>query len=93
MLEAQTQVRNYVTAMEAYLACVDEELTVAGDDAPEVFKAVMFSRHNSAWAELEAIVAHFNEQLQLFRCVTGEGTGMSDEVSEATDACVEILAE
>ena len=93
MLEAQTQVRNYVTAMEAYLACVDEELTVAGDNAPEVFKAVMFGRHNAAWAELEAIVAHFNEQLQLFRCITGEGTGTSEEVSEAIDACVEILAE
>ena len=92
MLEAQTEVRNYVTAMEAYLACVDEELTVAGDDAPEVFKAIMFSRHNTAWAELEAIAAHFNEQLQLYRCTTGMGTGTSAESSEATDECVEILA-
>lgn len=93
MLEAQTAVRNYVTAMEAYLACVDEEMTVAGDDAPEVYKSIMFSRHNVAVAEMEAIANHFNEQIQLYRCMTGTGTGASGEDSEATDECAEMLAE
>ena len=93
MLEAQTQVRTYVTAMETYLICVSEELTVAGGDAPDVFKSIMFSRHNVAMAEMEAIASHYNEQLQLFRCVTGEGTGTLEEISDATDACAGILAE
>ena len=93
MLEAQTAVRNYVTAMEAYLACVDEEMTVAGDDAPEVFKTIMFSRHNVAVAEMEAVANHFNEQIQLYRCMTGTGTGASDEDSAATEECAEMLAE
>ena len=93
MLEAQTGVRNYVTAMETYLACVEEELTVAGEDAPEVFKSIMFSRHNVALAEMEAIATHFNEQIQLYRCTTGMGTGTSDENSDATEECAEILAE
>ena len=75
MLEAQTAVRNYVTAMEAYLACVDEEMTVAGDDAPETFKNIMFSRHNVAVAEMEFVANHFNEQIQLYRCSTGTGGG------------------
>ena len=93
MLEAQTAVRNYVTAMEAYLACVDEEMTAAGDDAPEVFKTVMFSRHNVAVAEMEAIANHFNEQIQLYRCMTGTGTGAPGEDSEPTEQCAEMLAE
>ena len=93
MLEAQTQVLNYVTAMEAYLACVDEELTVAGDDAPEQFKSIMFSRHNVAVAELEAVAAHFNEQIQLYRCTAGTGTGTSVPSAQASDECVEIPAE
>ena len=93
MLEAQIEVRTYVTAMETYLVCVEEELTVAGEDAPEVFKSIMFSRHNVAVAEMEAIATHFNEQIQLYRCVTGTGTGTSGQSSEATDKCAEILAE
>ena len=93
MLEAQAQVRTYVMAMESYLACVSEELTVAGDDATEVFKSIMFSRHNVAMAEMEAIANHYNEQLQIYRCSIGTGTSASDQGSEATDACAEILAE
>ena len=93
MLEAQTQVRTYVTAMESYLACVSEELTVAGDDAPEVFKSIMFSRHNVAMAEMEAVANHYNEQLQIYRCSTGTGTSASEQDSEAVDECAEILAE
>ena len=68
MLEAQTRIRNYVTAMESYLVCVGEELTVAGENAPEVFKSIIYSRHNVAMAELETVANHFNEQLQIYRC-------------------------
>ena len=93
MLEAQTAVRNYVTAMEAYLACVDEDMTVAGEDAPETFKNIMFSRHNVAVAEMEFVANHFNEQIQLYRCSTGTGAGTSVQDSAATDECAEILAE
>ncbi len=93
MLEAQTRVRNYVTAMESYLACVNEELTVAGNEAPEIFKNIMFSRHNVAVAEMEAMAAHFNEQIQLYRCTAGTGTGVSGENAVATDECAELLAE
>ena len=93
MLDAQAQVRTYVLAMESYLACVGEELTVAGDDAPEVFKSIMFSRHNVAMAEMEAVANHYNEQLQIYQCSIGTGTSASDQSSEAIDACAEILAE
>lgn len=93
MLEAQTAVRNYVTAMEAYLACVDEEMTVAGEDAPVTFKNIMFSRHNVAVAEMEFVANHFNEQIQLYRCSTGTGADTSGQDSAATDKCAEILAE
>ena len=80
-------------AMEAYLACVSEELTVAGDDAPEIFKSIMFSRHNVAMAEMEAIANHYNEQLQLYMCTAETSTGTSGQGSATTDECAEILAE
>lgn len=93
MLEAQAQIRTYVMAMESYLACVSEELTVAGNDAPEVFKSIMFSRHNVAMAEMEAIANHYNEQLQLYRCTAETSTGTSGQGSATTDECAEMLAE
>ena len=93
MLEAQAQVRTYVMAMESYLACVGEELTVAGDDAPEIFKSIMFSRHNVAMAEMEAIANHYNEQLQIYRCITGTDTNTSEQSLEITDECAEMLTE
>ena len=67
LITAQGGVRTYITGMEAYLACVNEELDAAGDDAPAEYKAIMFSRHNAAVAEMEAIAASFNEQVQAYK--------------------------
>ena len=90
MLEAQSGVRTYVAAMEAYLVCVEGELTATGDDAPEVFKSVMFSRHNAAMAEMEAIVDHFNEQIRIFRCTSGTESNSADQGSDANEECAQI---
>ncbi len=93
MLEAQTEVRTYVEAMEVYLACVAEELTAGGEDAPEEFKSIMSSRHNAAMAELEAVAALFNEQIQAYRCSSGTETGTADQSSDVNEACAPIPTE
>lgn len=67
MVAAQTNVRNYMDAMDAYLNCVNNELEAAGDDAPDEFKTIMVSRHNSAVAEMESVAASFNAQIAAFR--------------------------
>jgi len=67
LLEAQADVKAYMAAMEVYLACVNEELETAGEDAPAEFKALMVTRHNSAVTEMETIAAAFNEQVQAYR--------------------------
>lgn len=79
LLAAQTSVREYMTAMEAYLACVNEEREAAGDDAPEEYNAIMISRHNYAVSEMEAVAESFNSQVQAYREANpeeSEGTGM-----------------
>ena len=93
MLEAQSEVRVYVGAMEEYLGCVDAELTASGDDAPEEFKAVMFSRHNAAVAEMGAIVNHFNEQIGIFRCTSGTEANSSDRDPDAIDECAQVATD
>ncbi len=67
LITAQTAVREYMVGMEAYLACVMEELDAAGNNAPAEYKSIMFSRHNAAVAEMEAIASSFNEQVQAYK--------------------------
>jgi hypothetical protein len=72
LLAAQTSVKDYMAAMEAYLACINEELEAAGDDAAASFKSLMVTRHNTAVAEMETVAAAFNEQVQAYRAANPE---------------------
>jgi len=72
MVTAQQDVREYVAAMEEYLACVNDEIDSAGDDAPEEYKALMVTRHNAAVSEMEAVAAAFNEQVRAYRAAHPE---------------------
>ena len=67
LITAQTAVREYMVGMEAYLACVNAELDAAGNNAPAEYKSIMFSRHNAAVAEMEAIASSFNELVQAYK--------------------------
>jgi len=67
LLTAQADVRTYMAAMETYLTCVNDELAAAGDDAPAEYKAIMFSRHNAAVEEMEAVAADFNTEVQAYK--------------------------
>ena len=67
LLTAQAGVREYLAQMETYLACIDDELTAAGIDAPTEYRALMESRYNTAVAEMEAVAADFNEEIQAYR--------------------------
>lgn len=67
LLTAQADVRTYMEAMEVYLTCVNDELAAAGDDAPAEYKAIMFSRHNAAVTEMEAVAEDFNAEVQAYK--------------------------
>ncbi|MBN1237645.1 MAG: hypothetical protein JXB36_04040 [Gammaproteobacteria bacterium] len=72
MVTAQQQVKDYVAAMEEYLACINEELEAAGEDAPDEYKSLMITRHNSAVGEMESVAAAFNEQVQAYKAANPE---------------------
>ena len=67
LLTAQTGIRTYMEAMEAYLTCLDDESSTAGADAPEEYKAIMSSRYNAAIVEMEAVAEDFNVEVQAYR--------------------------
>ena len=76
LLATQAQIREYMTAMEEYLVCVNEETEAAGDNAPEVYGQIMAERHNSAVLEMETVAESFNSQVQAFQAANPETGGM-----------------
>jgi hypothetical protein len=66
MLEAQSAVKGYMSAMDQYLKCVDDEMNAKGEEAPNEYKALMVQRHNSAVAEMESVAGAFNEQRKAY---------------------------
>jgi hypothetical protein len=54
----------YFTAMQAYTACIQAELTAAGGDAaPDLVKRVLVSRNNTAVAEAEFMMKLFTDNV------------------------------
>ncbi len=66
MVAARGAVDAYMAAMNDYLDCVNEELVATGDDAPAEYKSIMYNRHNTAYAEMEAVAARMNEEIRSF---------------------------
>ncbi|HZF30442.1 MAG TPA: hypothetical protein VE907_15100 [Gammaproteobacteria bacterium] len=67
MVGAQGEVKAYIAAMNDYLACVDEEATAKGGDAPAEYKVLMDKRHDTAITEMDSVAAAFNEQVRAFK--------------------------
>ena len=67
LLTAQGQVKSYMAAMQAYLACIDMEADAKGADAPAEYKAMMVERHNAAVGEMEQLAAAFNDQVKAYK--------------------------
>jgi hypothetical protein len=67
LLAAQAAVRSYITAMDNYLACQNEELRASGSNATEEYLFQMTARIETAHAEVDAVATRFNEQVTAFR--------------------------
>lgn len=73
LLAAQADVKAYIAAMDDYIACTNEELTVEGDDAADEFLFLMSSRITSAEEEIDAVATAFNDQVTAFREAAAAG--------------------
>jgi hypothetical protein len=62
MLETQAAVRSYLAEMEAFLACLNEEIDSKPEDTPQEVTAALIDRHNAGVTEMEAIAAKWNEE-------------------------------
>lgn len=75
MVGGMKAIKEYNSAVTAYLSCLETEMNTrieaAGQDAPadqlEQIKAIHTKRHNAAVEELESTAARFNEQVKVFK--------------------------
>ena len=75
MVDGMKAVKEYNSAVTAYLSCLDMEMQAridaAGAEAPPdqiaQIKAIQAKRHNAAVEELEAHAARFNEQVKAYK--------------------------
>lgn len=74
MLAGQTAVKEYMTAMETYLACIEkaEKDTVAS--MPDITEeelatrdAALTKKYNAAVQEMELVAARFNEEVRAYK--------------------------
>jgi hypothetical protein len=65
MVASQRQVREFVAAGEAYLACVAH--IIDDDDRSAGLRNAAVEEHNRMVAAMEEIAAAFNEQIRIFR--------------------------
>jgi hypothetical protein len=62
--ELRAAANTYFTAMQAYVACIQAELTAAGGDAaPDLVKRVLVARNNTAVAEAEFMMKLFTDNV------------------------------
>jgi len=74
MLAGQQAVRDYIAAMEEYLACIDEEEQATLETLPDISdeervnrERALTMKHNAAVEEMELIAARFNEEVRVYR--------------------------
>lgn len=83
MLAGQKKVKEYQTAIDTYVACIDKELDAAiakgGDQLKPAQKADMqrveAQKHNAAIDQVQAVADRFNEQVKVFKARTADKKG------------------
>jgi hypothetical protein len=83
MAATRAEISAYVEVAKAYVACIDQELAAAGNEASAEFKTILVNRRNAAVAEQETVAAAFNRQRQAFFTAHPEAQPASQPTSSA----------
>jgi hypothetical protein len=67
MKAANQAVKDYMAAVESYLACLDDEEKALGDAVTAEQKSVHTARHNAAVDALNTVATRYNEQVKIYK--------------------------
>lgn len=72
MRAAGGAIKDYMAAVDSYLACLDDEEKALGDAVTDEQKQVHTAKHNAAVDALNAVAARYNEQVRAFKKAGGK---------------------
>ena len=67
LLSVQSEIQAYITAMDRYIACQNEEMEGSRDSATSDYFYLMSTRIDSARKEVDKVATDFNDQVNAFR--------------------------
>jgi hypothetical protein len=67
LLSAQSRVRDYIAAMDLYIACENEAMRAGSGQTTADYLVLMSERIESAREEVDAVATRFNDQVEAFR--------------------------
>jgi hypothetical protein len=67
MVTGQTNIKQYMSEMEAYLDCLDREEAELGREPTAEELQLHNQRHNAAVDEMERVAADFNDQVRAYK--------------------------
>ncbi len=67
MLEAQSSVRAYLSAAEAYLACLENMQTESGEPLPPRQAEINVARYNAMVEEMHRVSDEYNIAVRIFK--------------------------
>ena len=67
MLSGQKTVKQYMSNMEAYLECLEQEEATLGKDQTDEQRGASISRYNDAVEAMENVAAQFNAEVKAYK--------------------------
>jgi len=67
MIDTQGRVKAYMASADAYLICLDEEMSALTEAPSEEQLRIRDMRHNAAVDEMEKLAAQFNAEVRIFK--------------------------
>jgi len=73
MVDAQKAVKDYVSKMEAYIACLDTEAAGTGDQpVTEAQQHIHVEKHNAAVDEMQNVADKYNAEVRAYKSAQDE---------------------
>jgi hypothetical protein len=67
MMATQQAIKDYVTKMEAYIACIDDSLKNLPEPPTAEQQHMQVEKHNAAVDEMQGVADHFNAEVRAFK--------------------------
>src|SRR5215510_3972325 len=67
MMTTQQAVKDYVTKMEAYIACIDDSVNNLPEPLTPEQQHIHVEKHNAALDEMQGVADHFNAEVRAYK--------------------------